>query len=87
MHFAYLLRSVSDPTVLYVGYSSDLKSRIAVHNSGGSLHTARLKPWTLEFYAAFRTEERARAFETYLKSHSGLLFARKHLHSIGDRPQ
>ena len=81
MHYAYILRSVVDPSALYVGYSSDLKSRVAVHNAGGSLHTAKLRPWQLEFYAAFRSEARAREFESYLKSHSGLLFARRHLHS------
>ncbi len=37
------------------------------------------KPWKLETYLAFASEERAREFEYYLKSHSGKAFARKRL--------
>ena len=72
---------MADPSSLYVGYSNDLKTRFAAHNAGGSPHTAKLRPWSLEFYAAFQSEDRAKSFETYLKSHAGLLFARKHLHA------
>ena len=73
---------MADPSSLYVGYSNDLKARFAAHNAGGgSPHTAKLRPWSLEFYAAFQSEDLTKSFEAYLQSHTGLLFARKHRHA------
>ena len=38
MYYAYILRSEQDPETLYHGFTSDLKRRLAVHNSGGNPH-------------------------------------------------
>ena len=62
----------------YIGSTSDLRKRLAVHNAGGVPHTAKFRPWKIETYIAFETEERARAFEIYLKSGSGHAFAKRH---------
>ena len=79
MVYVYVLRSKSHPTQTYVGFTRDLKARIAVHNHGASPHTRQFIPWSLEFYCAFPDEAKARAFERYLKSHSGKAFAKKRL--------
>jgi len=79
MHYVYLLRSDADPAQTYIGLTADLKLRLAKHNSGGSPHTARHRPWTLITYLAFDKREKAAAFEAYLKSGSGRAFARKRL--------
>ncbi len=79
MYYTYLIRSLSHPNQTYVGFTHDLKIRIAAHNAGGSAHTSKFLPWQLEFYAAFRTQERALAFEHYLNSHSGHAFAKRDL--------
>jgi predicted GIY-YIG superfamily endonuclease len=50
-----------------------------MHNQGRSLHTAKFSPWQIEFYSAFKQEDKALAFERYLKSHSGKAFASKRL--------
>ena len=78
MFYTYILRSISHPECRYIGYSSDLKRRFAEHNCGHVAHTAPLRPWKLETYIAFETEEKARAFEAYLKSGSGHAFAARH---------
>jgi predicted GIY-YIG superfamily endonuclease len=73
MHYVYLLRSIRDPAKTYVGYTADLRLRLATHNLGGSTHTARYRPWRLVTYLAFSTKTNALGFERYLKSHSGML--------------
>jgi len=79
MYYVYVLRSCEYPKQTYVGYSSDLKQRLAHHNDGKSPHTSKFKPWKIAFYCAFETEEKAKQFEAYLKSHSGKAFASKRL--------
>ncbi len=76
MYYAYILRSLKDGQ-LYNGFTSDLRKRIHEHNAGESFATRPHIPWELEFYAAFKEERLARAFEKYLKTGSGWAFARK----------
>jgi putative endonuclease len=77
MHYVYLLRSEYHPAQTYVGYTGDLQQRLATHHAGGSLHTAKYRPWRLVTYLGFSEKSKAMAFEKYLESHSGKAFARK----------
>ncbi len=77
-HYVYILTSVRDPRRHYTGLTEDLEARLISHNSGQLPSTAKFKPWRLETAIAFRSRQKARAFETYLKSHSGRAFASKH---------
>ena len=79
MHYVYLLVSARSSNRRYVGITTDLKRRLAEHNSGKSPHTARFVPWRLVTYVAFSDEQRAAHFERYLKSGSGHAFAKRHL--------
>jgi predicted GIY-YIG superfamily endonuclease len=79
MHYTYLLRSHTHPERRYVGFTSDLRQRLADHNAGKCPHTASGIPWKLATYVAFDSREKALAFERYLKSGSGHAFARRHL--------
>jgi putative endonuclease len=81
MHYVYLLRSSAKREQTYVGYTVDLRARLAIHNQGGSEHTAKFRPWQLEAYFAFTGKSTALAFEAYLKSHSGKALASKRLWS------
>ena len=78
MYYVYLLRSVGSEQ-RYVGRTADLKQRLADHNSGKSPHTSKYLPWKLITNVAFSDEQKARAFEHYLKSGSGHAFARRRL--------
>ena len=78
MFYTYILRSISHPNQHYIGSTGDLRKRLAEHNAGGTPHTAKYRPWKLETYIAFELEDRARAFEIYLKSGSGHAFAKRH---------
>ena len=78
MFYTYILRSLSNPEQRYIGSTSDLRSRLAKHNKGDVPHTAKFHPWKVEAYFAFETQEKAAAFEQYLKSGSGHAFAKRH---------
>jgi len=79
MYYSYIIQSEKYPDQKYTGYTSDLKQRIKHHNEGASPHTNKFKPWQVVFYACFSTEERARDFEQYLKTASGIAFRNKRL--------
>ena len=75
----YILRSQSDPSRHYTGFTEDLHERLRHHNSGACPHTTKFRPWQFKTCMAFADRDRALAFERYLKSHCGRTFAAKHL--------
>jgi predicted GIY-YIG superfamily endonuclease len=79
LRYVYLLESDKIPGQRYVGVTSDLRKRLADHNSGKSPHTAKFLPWRLVTYVAFSDEAKAIEFERYLKSGSGHAFANRRL--------
>lgn len=79
MKYVYFLESIDHPDQTYVGLADDLRARLKVHNSGGSPHTAKYRPWRLISYVAFSDEAKATGFERYMKTGSGRAFAKKRL--------
>jgi putative endonuclease len=77
--YVYILQSQAKPGHFYVGFTEDLKARLRKHNNGEVPHTCKLRPWKLKTAIAFSSQERAFAFERYLKSSSGRAFTRKRL--------
>jgi predicted GIY-YIG superfamily endonuclease len=77
-HYVYILVDCATGTHFYVGRTHDLKARLAAHNSGQGPHTSKYMPWKLQTAIALDAEERASAFEAYLKTHSVRAFATKH---------
>lgn len=77
MYYVYLIRSKKFPEIYYVGYTTNFKQRLETHDSGGSIHTAKYRPWEQVVCLEFAEEERAKEFEKYLKSQSGRAFAKK----------
>lgn len=76
--YVYLLRSKTSSSQTYVGITNDLKNRLAGHNSGKCVHTLKFKPWKIIIAAWFENDEKAIAFEKYLKHGSGHAFANRH---------
>ncbi len=74
----YVLRSERFPDRYYTGITDKVERRLAVHNSGGSQHTAPLRPWRLVAYTTFADPASAAEFEQYLKTGSGRAFSKKH---------
>ena len=76
----YILKSSKNSGAIYIGYTKDLKARLAQHNSPENPgYSKRYAPWVLETYLAFSDEIEAKRFEIYLKSSSGKAFMRKRL--------
>ena len=76
--YVYSLLSQKDATHRYIGLTDYLEARLESHNRGDNPHTSKFRPWQIETAIAFRSREKAAAFEKYLKSHSGRAFASKH---------
>ena len=79
MWYVYLLESEASGGERYIGLTSDLKRRIAEHNSGKSSHTSKFMPWRIVTYVAFSSQAKATSFERYIKSGSGHAFANRRL--------
>ena len=77
MYYVYLIQSIQQPTMCYVGYTLNIKQRLETHNSGGSIHTKKDRPWKLIVCMVFKDIKCAKQFEKYLKSQSGRAFAKK----------
>ena len=75
----YVIQSESAVSQHYVGVTSNVLSRVAAHNAGESPHTRKYRPWRLIVAIEFAIQERAIAFEQYLKSGSGCAFLKRHL--------
>ena len=78
MKFVYLLRSQSHSSKTYIGLTDDPEHRLAEHNDEKSTFTSRYIPWEFEILIGFKNSGRAANFERYLKTGSGIAFARKH---------
>ena len=79
MYCVYIVRSIPSPGHRYVGFTEDLRQRLADHNAGQNPSTAPFCPWRLVTYLAFSDKQRALSCERYVKNGSGHAFANRHL--------
>jgi len=70
MFYVYVLKSDKDKK-LYIGYSSDLKSRLLEHQRGRVRSTKARLPIKLIYYESFLSETDARKREIKLKNQGG----------------
>ena len=70
MHHVYVLQSQKD-LHLYVGYSTDIKTRIKAHNAGDVTSTKSRKPLSLIYYETYTNKGDALRREKYLKTTAG----------------
>ena len=73
MYYTYVLKSVIDDK-LYIGWTNDLKQRIAKHSNGYVKVTASRRPLKLVYYEACTSKEKAIAREKYFKTGFGRRF-------------
>lgn len=78
MFYVYLLESV--PTKeLYTGFTTNLKERLAEHNSGKESSTKRYAPWRCIYCELCVNEADARRREKYLKTSQGRRLIKRRL--------
>jgi putative endonuclease len=66
----YILFSEKDH-LLYIGYTTDIETRVQCHNSGGSKSTAPRRPLRLIFCEYYLFKEDAMKREMYFKTNMG----------------
>jgi putative endonuclease len=87
MFYVYVLHSQTDHG-LYIGFSADLRRRIAEHRQGLAFATAFRGPWQLIYYEAYLQEQDALGRERFLKSGGGRRFLKKQLaHYFAKHPR
>lgn len=69
MYCVYLLQSLNNKN-LYIGCTSDLRKRLAMHNQGRSYHTKKYMPWKLIYCEAYISKQDAFSREQSLKLHA-----------------
>lgn len=70
MYYVYVLLSLKDKH-FYIGFSENIKKRLADHNAGYNISTRPRRPFELIYYEAHLSKEDALRRETYFKTTKG----------------
>ena len=68
MYYVYLLKGIKNNNI-YMGYTSNLRRRIAEHLAGKTYTTARMLPVELVYYESYKVKEDATKREKQLKQY------------------
>jgi putative endonuclease len=68
--YVYVLRSLTHNSI-YIGYTENLKRRLAEHNLGQVVSTKHYHPLELIHYEAYKNQKDAKRREGYLKTSRG----------------
>jgi len=71
-YYVYMLKSKTVKPVTYVGYTSDLKKRIKLHNTGKGAKFTRGRTWKLIYKETFKSKNKAISREYYIKKNRAL---------------
>lgn len=69
-HYLYILLSQKDH-LFYIGVTNDLKRRLAEHQQGKNVSTAKRLPLELLYFEGHRSREDAERRERYFKTAKG----------------
>ena len=71
-YFVYMLKSLSKESITYVGYTSDLKKRIKLHNNNKGAKFTRGRKWKLIYKEKLDSKKEAISREYYIKKNRSL---------------
>ena len=71
-YFVYMLKSLGKESVTYVGYTSDLKKRIKLHNNNKGAKFTRGRRWKLIYKEKLDSKKEAISREYYIKKNRKL---------------
>ena len=66
--YVYMLKSLGSDSMTYVGYTSNLRKRISLHNSGKGAKFTRGRKWKLIFKEKCNSKSEAISREYYIKN-------------------
>jgi putative endonuclease len=78
MFYTYVLQSLRNDD-FYIGYTNNLRRRLAEHNQGLNFSTKRYMPWRIIYYEACLNRADAERREGYLKTTQGYRLLKRRL--------
>ena len=72
MYYVYMLKTRGIKSITYVGYTNNLKKRLALHNAGKGAKFTRGRKWTLIYKENFKSKKEAISREYYIKTNRSL---------------
>ena len=68
LHYVYMLLSVNNKSLItYVGYSTNPKKRLSLHNCGKGAKFTKGREWKIIYKKKLKTKSEALKFEYFLK--------------------
>ena len=71
-YYVYMLKSIEQKSVTYVGYTINLKKRIIAHNKGKGAKFTRGRKWKLIYKEKYPSKNKAISREYYIKKNRKL---------------
>ena len=71
-YFVYMLKSHGLKSVTYIGYTKDIKKRLALHNSGKGAKFTRGRTWKIVYKELYQSKSKAISRELYIKKNRTL---------------
>ena len=71
-YYVYMLKSKGVKSVTYVGYTKNIRERMALHNSGKGAKFTRGRNWRLIYKEMFKSKSKAISREYYIKKNRTL---------------
>ena len=71
-YYVYMLKSIEQKPVTYVGYTNHLKNRITAHNKGKGAKFTRGRKWKLIYKEKYTSKNKAISREYYIKKNRKL---------------
>ena len=71
-YYDNMLKSTGVKSVTYVGYTKNIKARVALHNSGKGAKFTRGRKWRLIYKEIFKSKSKAISREYYIKKNRTL---------------
>ena len=72
IYHVYMLKSLSNNSVTYVGYTNNLKKRVHLHNNSKGAKFTKGRKWKLIYKEKFYTKKEAISREYYIKNNRSL---------------
>ena len=71
-YHVYMLKSLGNKSVTYVGYTNNLKKRITLHNTSKGAKFTRGRKWKLIYKEKLNSKKEAISREYYIKKNRNL---------------
>ena len=66
-YYVYVIRTIKKPVITYVGWTNNLKKRIAKHNSGTGAKFTKGRKWKIIYYESLNSKTDAMKREYKIK--------------------